>query len=88
MHVHVLGICGYATFGAATLALDRGDQTLEIPFEEIVIGACAHSPDRGFLTHMAGHENEGSIQIALANHRQGRGSAETGQRVIGNDQIP
>ena len=26
MHVHVLGICGYATFGAATLALDRGDR--------------------------------------------------------------
>jgi UDP-N-acetylmuramate: L-alanyl-gamma-D-glutamyl-meso-diaminopimelate ligase len=25
MHVHVLGICGYATFGAATLALARGD---------------------------------------------------------------
>jgi UDP-N-acetylmuramate: L-alanyl-gamma-D-glutamyl-meso-diaminopimelate ligase len=25
-HVHVLGICGYATFGAATLALDRGDR--------------------------------------------------------------
>jgi UDP-N-acetylmuramate: L-alanyl-gamma-D-glutamyl-meso-diaminopimelate ligase len=26
MHVHVLGICGYATFGAATLALERGDR--------------------------------------------------------------
>src|SRR6202049_4442153 len=26
MHVHVLGICGYATFGAATLALQRGDR--------------------------------------------------------------
>jgi UDP-N-acetylmuramate: L-alanyl-gamma-D-glutamyl-meso-diaminopimelate ligase len=26
MHVHVLGICGYATFGAATLARDRGDR--------------------------------------------------------------
>ena len=25
MHVHVLGICGYATFGAAHLALERGD---------------------------------------------------------------
>jgi UDP-N-acetylmuramate--L-alanine ligase len=25
-HVHVLGICGYATFGAATLALARGDR--------------------------------------------------------------
>ena len=25
-HVHVLGICGYATFGAAVLALDRGDR--------------------------------------------------------------
>ncbi len=25
-HVHVLGICGYATFGAAKLALDRGDR--------------------------------------------------------------
>ncbi|MGA7988266.1 MAG: Mur ligase family protein [Candidatus Dormiibacterota bacterium] len=25
-HVHVLGICGYATFGAAALALDRGDR--------------------------------------------------------------
>jgi UDP-N-acetylmuramate: L-alanyl-gamma-D-glutamyl-meso-diaminopimelate ligase len=25
-HVHVLGICGYATFGAATLALQRGDR--------------------------------------------------------------
>jgi UDP-N-acetylmuramate: L-alanyl-gamma-D-glutamyl-meso-diaminopimelate ligase len=26
MHVHVLGICGYATFGAASLALGRGDR--------------------------------------------------------------
>ncbi len=26
MHVHVLGICGYATFGAASLALSRGDR--------------------------------------------------------------
>jgi UDP-N-acetylmuramate: L-alanyl-gamma-D-glutamyl-meso-diaminopimelate ligase len=26
MHVHVLGICGYATFGAAGLALERGDR--------------------------------------------------------------
>jgi len=26
MHVHVLGICGYATFGAATLARERGDR--------------------------------------------------------------
>ena len=26
MHVHVLGICGYATFGAANLALARGDR--------------------------------------------------------------
>jgi UDP-N-acetylmuramate: L-alanyl-gamma-D-glutamyl-meso-diaminopimelate ligase len=26
MHVHVLGICGYATFGAANLAQERGDQ--------------------------------------------------------------
>ena len=26
MHVHVLGICGYATFGAANLALIRGDR--------------------------------------------------------------
>lgn len=25
-HVHVLGICGYATFGAAALALERGDR--------------------------------------------------------------
>jgi UDP-N-acetylmuramate: L-alanyl-gamma-D-glutamyl-meso-diaminopimelate ligase len=25
MHVHVLGICGYATFGAASLARERGD---------------------------------------------------------------
>ena len=25
-HVHVLGICGYATFGAATLALSKGDR--------------------------------------------------------------
>jgi len=25
-HVHVLGICGYATFGAATLARERGDR--------------------------------------------------------------
>jgi UDP-N-acetylmuramate: L-alanyl-gamma-D-glutamyl-meso-diaminopimelate ligase len=25
-HVHVLGICGYATFGAASLALERGDR--------------------------------------------------------------
>ena len=25
-HVHVLGICGYATYGAATLALERGDR--------------------------------------------------------------
>ena len=27
MHVHVLGICGYATFGAAILALARGDSS-------------------------------------------------------------
>ena len=26
MHVHVLGICGYATFGAAELARERGDR--------------------------------------------------------------
>ncbi len=26
MHVHVLGICGYATFGAANLARQRGDR--------------------------------------------------------------
>jgi UDP-N-acetylmuramate: L-alanyl-gamma-D-glutamyl-meso-diaminopimelate ligase len=26
MHVHVLGICGYATFGAANLAQERGDR--------------------------------------------------------------
>ncbi|MHB8488878.1 MAG: UDP-N-acetylmuramate--L-alanine ligase [Candidatus Dormibacteria bacterium] len=26
MHVHVLGICGYATFGAANLARERGDR--------------------------------------------------------------
>ena len=26
MHVHVLGICGYATFGAASLAQARGDR--------------------------------------------------------------
>ncbi|MGA8416306.1 MAG: Mur ligase family protein, partial [Candidatus Dormiibacterota bacterium] len=26
MHVHVLGICGYATFGAASLAQERGDR--------------------------------------------------------------
>jgi UDP-N-acetylmuramate: L-alanyl-gamma-D-glutamyl-meso-diaminopimelate ligase len=26
MHVHVLGICGYATFGAANLAQARGDR--------------------------------------------------------------
>ena len=74
--------------GIAQLAVDRGNEPVEIVLDDVVVGAVLHRLDRDFFADRAGHENERHFEAAVAHDRERRGSAEAGHRVIGDDEIP
>ena len=75
-------------FGVAQLAVDGGNQPVEVVLDDVVVGAVLHRVDGDLFADRAGHENERHFEAAVAHHREGRGAAEARHRVIGDHEIP
>ena len=76
-----------AVGGFPQFALNCGDETDEVLFGDVILGTGAHGFDGGGFGHDAGEHDEGDIEGAGAQDLQGRGTAELGQIVVGEDEI-
>src|SRR5574341_933349 len=76
------------TFGIAELSFHRGDQTGEVPLDDVVVGSRPHRPNGDVLADIARNDDERQVQPALVEHLQGRKPAERGEDVVRDDDVP
>ncbi len=70
------------------LALDRGAEAREIVLEQVVAGSCAHRLYCGLLADDPRDHDQGHVEIAAREHLEGIEGAETGDEVVGEDDVP
>jgi hypothetical protein len=77
-----------ALLGFAHFALDSGEETLEMAFDEVVLRAIAETQDGGGFVEGAGDEDERNVGVAGADNLEGLQAGEAGHGVVGDDEIP
>ena len=77
-----------ARLGLLQFARDRGHQARDIAFHDIVLGAGAHRRDGFFFADAAGKDDEGQVEIVLAQHAERVERGHAWHRMVGHDQVP
>jgi len=69
-------------------AMDGRQQPRQAALEDIILSAAAHGLDGDVFSDGAGNEDEGNIEIDVANDFEGGDAAESGHGEIGDHAIP
>ena len=70
------------------LSMDGGQQPRQAALEDIILSAAAHGLDGDLFADGPGNEDEGNIEIDVANDFEGGDAAESGHGEIGDNAIP
>ena len=77
-----------APFRLAQLALDRGEEALELPFSHPIVRARLHGGHSHLFADRAGNTDERDVEATLAHQRQRREPAEMRHAVVADHEIP
>ena len=74
--------------GLPEFPLNRRNEALEVALHHVVPGTGAHGLDGNILAHAARNKNERHGAAAVPDHSEGLSSAEAGDAVVAENDIP
>ncbi len=86
LHLRLLPL--HSPLGFAYLSLNGGHKPFEIVLHYVVTGTSFHRRHRSIFVNGSGHDDEGQVKTTLMKQLRGSRSTETGQRMVGNNNIP